>query len=136
MLGLLADDTNPNGPHGIAIQGFMLTYPNASSGDVISFLKTYSGDERIQVAQELIGAGVDQSLVSSSLAFLATSNRIKDASWLWGTLSLVSAAASGYHGYRRNKSVGWGVTWFVLGALFPVVTPVIALAEGFGKPKS
>lgn len=121
--------------HQSAIDGFLLTYPTASSSDVVNFLKTYSGDERIAVAQELIANGVDQTVVSHALAWLATSNRIKDASWLWGALSVASAAASGYHGYRRNKSIGWGVVWFGLGALFPVITPTIALAQGFGKER-
>lgn len=54
-----------------------------------------------------------------------------------GMLSLVSALASGYHGVRRNDgSIGWGIAWFALGGLFPLVTPVFALAQGFGKEKS
>lgn len=52
-----------------------------------------------------------------------------------GTLALASAAASGYHGYKRNESIGWALAWFGLGILFPVVTPVIAVAQGFGKKK-
>jgi hypothetical protein len=54
--------------------------------------------------------------------------------WL-GLLATASAAVSGFHGYRRNKSVGWGIVWFVLGGLFPVIVPTIAIAEGFGQPK-
>lgn len=56
-------------------------------------------------------------------------------SMLWGVLSTVSAALSGYHGYKRNNSLGWGLGWFVLGGIFPVVTPTIAFAQGFGKRK-
>lgn len=56
---------------------------------------------------------------------------------IWGVISLLSAAASGYHGVKRNHgSVGWGLTWFALGGLFPIVTPVIAAAQGFGKAKA
>lgn len=51
-----------------------------------------------------------------------------------GAISLTSAAVSGYHGYKRNNSVGSAVGWFFLGAIFPVITPVVALAQGFGKP--
>jgi len=51
-----------------------------------------------------------------------------------GALSLLSAAASGYHGYKRNQSIGWGFVWFALGGMFPVFTPVIAVAQGYGKP--
>lgn len=44
-----------------------------------------------------------------------------------------SVAASAYHGYKRNRSVGWAVAWGLLGGLFPVITPAIAFAQGFGK---
>jgi hypothetical protein len=54
---------------------------------------------------------------------------------IWGVLSAVSAGVSGYHGYRRNNSAGWGVAWFILGGIFPVITPTVAFAQGFGKRK-
>jgi len=54
---------------------------------------------------------------------------------IWSLLATASAAASAYHGYKRNDSVGWAIGWFVLGSLFPVVTPVVAIAQGFAKPK-
>lgn len=44
------------------------------------------------------------------------------------------SAACAYHGYKRNESVGWAIWWGIAGAAFPVITPVIALAQGFGKP--
>lgn len=50
-------------------------------------------------------------------------------------VSTVSAVASTYHGYKRNNSVGWALVWGFLGALFPIITPTVAIAEGFGKPK-
>lgn len=46
---------------------------------------------------------------------------------------LASVAASTFHGYRRNQSVGWAVWWGLMGGLFPIVTPAIAVAQGFGK---
>ena len=49
-------------------------------------------------------------------------------------VSVLSAIASGYHGYKRNQSVGWGVSWFVLGGMFPILVPVIAVAQGYAKP--
>ena len=52
---------------------------------------------------------------------------------IWGLISAASAGLSGVHGYRRNNSVGWGIAWFVLGGLFPVITPTVAFAQGFGK---
>ena len=52
----------------------------------------------------------------------------------------VSAAGMGlgaYHGYKRNNgSVGWAVVWALLGGAFPIITTAVAIAEGFGKPKT
>lgn len=49
----------------------------------------------------------------------------------WGASIVVSAV----HGYKRhNGSVGAAVGWGVLGGIAPVVTPVVALAEGYGEP--
>lgn len=51
------------------------------------------------------------------------------------TLSALSAGASAFHGYRRNRgSLGWAIGWGLLGGMFPVITPAVALAQGFGKP--
>jgi len=53
---------------------------------------------------------------------------------VWSVVSTASMAASAYHGYKRNKSVGWAIVWGAMGAIFPVITPVIAVAEGYAKP--
>lgn len=53
-----------------------------------------------------------------------------------GTLQVLSSGASAYHGYRRNKSVGWAVWWGFCGAIFPIITPAVAIAQGFGKRRS
>jgi hypothetical protein len=50
-----------------------------------------------------------------------------------GTIVLASVAASAYHGYKRNRSVGWAAWWGFMGLLFPIVTPAVAIAQGFGK---
>lgn len=50
-----------------------------------------------------------------------------------GALSTASMAASAYHGYKRHDSVGWALWWGLMGAMFPVITPTIAVAQGFGK---
>ena len=62
---------------------------------------------------------------------------ITDNPWFiaWQIASIVSGAACAYHGYKRNESVGWAIGWFMLGSAFPVITPAIAVAQGFGKPK-
>ena len=49
-------------------------------------------------------------------------------------LSMISSAACAYHGYKRNGSFGWGLGWGLLGGMFPIITPTIAVAQGFGKP--
>jgi hypothetical protein len=53
----------------------------------------------------------------------------------WAALSTASMAASAFHGYKRNQSVGWALVWGAFGALFPVITPVIAVAQGYGDRK-
>jgi hypothetical protein len=46
------------------------------------------------------------------------------------------AALAVYHGYKRNHgSLGWGIAWGALGALFPLITVPVALAQGFGEEK-
>jgi hypothetical protein len=52
----------------------------------------------------------------------------------YGVLATASMAASAYHGVRRNDSVGWGIWWGLMGSMFPIITPAIALAQGFAKP--
>jgi len=54
----------------------------------------------------------------------------------WQLASAASIGLSAYHGYKRNNgSLGWGIGWGLLGAAFPIITPAIAFAEGFAKPK-
>lgn len=64
--------------------------------------------------------GADESPVGNEVLFLSL-------------LTAASAGVSAYHGYKRNNSVGWAIAWGVLGSIFPVITPAVALAEGFGK---
>jgi hypothetical protein len=47
---------------------------------------------------------------------------------------VASVGAGAYHGYKRNNSIGWAIWWALMGGLFPVITPAIAVAQGFGKP--
>jgi hypothetical protein len=50
-------------------------------------------------------------------------------------LSAVSAAACGYHGYKRNRgSIGWTIGWVLLGSALPLIAPAIGLAQGWAKP--
>ncbi len=52
-------------------------------------------------------------------------------------LIVMSAGFSAYHGYKRNRdNVGWGFGWGALGTLFPVIVPIVAIAQGYAKPAS
>lgn len=54
----------------------------------------------------------------------------------YAVVMAASGAASAYHGYLRSRgSVGSAVGWGLLGTIFPILTPAVALAQGFGKPK-
>lgn len=53
---------------------------------------------------------------------------------VYSALVIASTGASAYHGYKRNDSVGWAIVWGLLGGLFPVITPAIAIAQGFAHP--
>lgn len=50
-----------------------------------------------------------------------------------GVVVLASAGFSAYHGYKRNNSVGWGIGWGFLGLIFPIITPGVAIIQGYGK---
>lgn len=118
------------------VDGFLLRAgPGPSSTLVADFLRLYSGERRNEAARALIAKGVGAPAVSSALSELAMLGKF-NSSTAWGLLSLASGAASGFHGYRRNNSIGWAVAWFALGTVLPVITPVIALAQGFGKRKA
>lgn len=46
----------------------------------------------------------------------------------------LGATFAGIHGYRRNRGkAGWTAVWALSGALFPVVTGIVAVAQGYGK---
>ena len=51
----------------------------------------------------------------------------------YGLIGTASMAASAYHGYKRNDSIGWALVWGLAGSVFPIITPVIAVAQGFGE---
>ena len=57
----------------------------------------------------------------------------------YALLGTASMAASAYHGYKRNNvpggsPIGWALAWGALGSLFPVITPVVAIAQGYAEP--
>jgi hypothetical protein len=60
----------------------------------------------------------------------------REATMIAMGIAVVSSAVSAYHGYRRHRgSVGAAIGWGFLGLLFPIITPTVALAEGYAVPK-
>lgn len=130
-LGLADDATEPD-----PVVAFLLAHPQPSSTDVSNFLKAQPDTDRTMLAQQLVAHDVPSATVSAALNWLDTTARWKAAmSKVAGIAVIASAAASGYHGYRRNHSVWWAGVWFGAGLLFPIFTPVVALAQGFGRRK-
>jgi len=84
-------------------------------------------------ARAMIPPGIRPS--PQYLAGLGEAGDFDAAATAWGALSTASLGLSAYHGYKRNDSVGWGLWWGLMGGLFPVITPAIALAQGFGDRK-
>lgn len=118
------------------IDGLLLRSPKPTSSELAEFLKLYvKGAGRDAAARALIARGVDQKAVASALAWLEVSGAFN---WriVWGIASTVSMAASAFHGYRRNQSIGWAIWWALMGAAFPVFTPILALAQGYGRRKA
>lgn len=118
------------------IDGFLLQSPKPSSADVANFLKLYSGEARNVAAQALIARGISTATIASALTFLNTSGGLSKNA-IWGVLSLASAGACAYHGVKRhNGSIMWGAWWMLMGGIFPVFAPIVAIARkpGFAKP--
>lgn len=111
---------------------------NIPQGALISLFKLYNRNTQDKLAAAMLAAGGNRDTVMGALELVRDQGFLgpyKQYAWAWGLLSTASAALSGYHGYKRNNSVGWAIGWFVLGSFFPVVTPVIAVAQGYGKRK-
>lgn len=121
-----------------AITEFLLRSPSPDSTAIVEFLQVYpEGSDRSVAAQALLAKGVPAQRVSAALNWLdARSGWAGHKSTIYGVLTLASSAASAFHGYRRNNSIGWGLLWGVAGMIFPVTAPAIALAQGFGKRKA
>lgn len=121
-----------------AIQGFLMRSPTPDSSEVSDFLRAFpAGSQRDTAAQALIAKGVDPKAVSSALNWLnAGSGWAGTKATVYGIATVVSSAASAFHGYRRNKSIGWALVWGMFGMIFPIITPAIAFAQGFGERKA
>lgn len=113
------------------VEGLLAKNPQPSQRDLVAFLKLLSGDERDIAVRMLVELGVSPVAVAAARTEIGAAQRSQ-----WKTYATLAAAgAAGFHGYRRNSSLFWGVSWFVLGSLFPIVTNVVALAQGFGAPR-
>lgn len=59
---------------------------------------------------------------------------------VWAAVAAVAMGASAYHGYKRNEQsdspILWALWWGFWGALIPVITVPVALAQGFAEPAS
>ena len=53
----------------------------------------------------------------------------------WVPISLLSGMLSAYHGYKRDRTAIASFGWGVLGSMFPLITPAVAVAQGFGKSR-
>ncbi|KKN61344.1 hypothetical protein LCGC14_0522760 [marine sediment metagenome] len=117
----------------------MATFSLQMSG-LAEVFRQYDRPTQEKLAAVIIAAGGDARVVGDALALSkGKANGLypyyKKYAWAWGILSTASGAVSAYHGYKRNNSVGWALVWFALGSFFPVITPVIAVAQGYGKRK-
>lgn len=52
---------------------------------------------------------------------------------LSASLSLLSGAVSAVHGWKRDHTPISVFGWGVLGMMFPIITPAVALAQGYGR---
>lgn len=115
-----------------------------STADVQAILEIIpTVTERQEVAERAVAIGADASRVQEALDSLESKASYKQ--WfkpppmpvriVWGVLSTASFAACVYHGYKRKNRVSTAIWWGFMGALFPVIAPTIAFAQGFGKPK-
>lgn len=113
-------------------------------GDMADAMRPFSDDERKSIIGEFLSFGGDPRIVNAALVRIervgtfeaqAAARRGKGLRISWGILGTVSMAAGAYHGYRRNQSLGWALVWGAMGGLFPIITPAVALAQGFGERK-
>lgn len=73
-----------------------------------------------------------QSLIVAEVRSASTATAISP---FWAAASTLSAGLGAYHGYKRNQSVGWALWWALMGGIAPIITPAIAVAQGFGERK-
>jgi hypothetical protein len=114
------------------------------AGDAADIFRVIpSAADRARVAQAALSLGGNPSVIqwghdqaNRESGFRSEMKSARKYGTIWGLVSTASMAASAYHGYKRNEKVRWALWWGFMGALFPVITPAIGLAQGFGKRKA
>ena len=107
-----------------------------SQSELADALFLLQPNDRAKVVEFMMAAGTDPSKIGRAMEDVMRRERGDSGhSTLMLALLAASSAASLYHGYKRNNSLGWGLAWGALGALFPIITPVVAVAQGYGKEK-
>lgn len=105
--------------------------------NIQSALSILGEDDKKKVIVAYLAAGGDAAALQTAMtrpSYAAGLGQVP--TWLktaWAIAAAASMAASAYHGYKRNDSLGWALWWGLMGSLFPVVTPTIAVAQGFAK---
>ena len=109
------------------------------SSDIAAAMQPFAVEDRQKIAAAYLAAGGAPAKLTGAQEILdrsvGTIRGTRPYALAWTILSTASMAASAFHGYRRNDSLGWALWWAFMGGLFPIFTPAVALAQGFGKRK-
>lgn len=111
---------------------------SAMRSDIVDAFAVLSPADRQRLAEMIIARSpgkADDVAYALKQSGDTTERKVFKYGTVWAVLGTVSMAASAYHGYKRNQSVGWALWWGFCGGAFPVITPVIAVAQGYGKRK-
>lgn len=112
-----------------------------STREFAQVLSPFSEEERKTIIASYLSFEGDPGNLTRALEFIKTQESLdvgpksKGAKIAWGVLGTASMAAGAYHGYKRNQSIGWAIWWGFWGGVMPVFVPIVAVAQGFGKPK-
>jgi hypothetical protein len=126
--------------------GAKLAEQSLTVSTLASILGGYTKPDREKVTGGYTKAGGNPDTLAAALMNLKEIERTEQGAlttvewrvpWWYSTLSTVSGAVCFYHGYKRNDSFGWALGWGLLGMMFPIITPIVAVAQkpGFAKPK-
>lgn len=111
--------------------------PQSATAVMMRFLAVKT-DAWPTLYNDLKEQGVDVRILDEGNRRAAAVRSVSGSPWftLHKVLATASAFASGYHGVKRHRgSIGWGLWWFAMGGLFPVITPAFAAFQGFAKEK-